>query len=141
MESTPTPPRPLSHAAVGSSPPPSSYGEAEQAAGDEDDDEPSTGEKVALTEEPSATDALSKATPPRSMGPKSPISVNPPSPSTDNIRPKVNLPGAPALTPSKKMVDAKKKQEANGDKKADVGPGGKIPDVDELAKRFANLKR
>jgi len=28
----------------------------------------------------------------------------------------------------------------NGEKKSD-GPGGKIPDVDELTKRFAQLKR
>jgi vacuolar protein sorting-associated protein IST1 len=54
------------------------------------------------------------------------------------VRPKVNLPGPPELKPSKKMADAGK---SNGDKKADGGPGGKIPDVDELAKRFAQLKR
>lgn len=118
--------------------------EAERTAADDDDDdddEPSTGEKVALTDDSPNTDALSKATPPRDIGPRSPISVNPPSASTDNVRPKVNLPGPPELKPSKKMADAKKKEPVNGDKKADAGPGGKIPDVDELTKRFANLKR
>ena len=115
--------------------------EAEEAGDeeeDDDDDNPSGGQKVKLLEEPLGTDELAKATPPRDLGPKSPISVNPPSPSTDNVRPKVNLPGPPDLKPSKKMADANK---SNGDKKAESGPGGKIPDVDELAKRFAQLKR
>lgn len=126
--------------------PPGSKAKREaEAAGegeDDDDDEPSTGEKEKLAEEPLNTDELSKATPPRDLGPRSPISVNPPSPRTDNVRPKVNLPAPPDLKPNKKMADVKKqKDEANGDKQAEVGPGGKIPDVNELAKRFANLKR
>lgn len=116
-------------------------GEAEAEDDDDDDDSPSGGQKVKATEEPLTTDALSKATPPRDIGPKSPISVNPPSPSTDNVRPKINLPGPPDLKPGKKMVDAKKSKDVNGDKKAESGPGGKIPDVDELSKRFAQLKR
>ena len=109
--------------------------------GEEDyDDNPSGGQKVKATEAPLTTQELSRATPPRDIGPKSPVSIAPPSPSTDNVRPKVNLPGPPDLKPSKKMVDANKSKEVNGDKKTD-GPGGKIPDVDELAKRFAQLKR
>lgn len=107
---------------------------AEQEEEDDDDDEnPSGGQKVKALEAALETDELSKATPPRDLGPRSPVSVMPPSPSTDNVRPKVNLPGAPGLKPSKKMVDATKA-------KADSGPGGKIPDVDELQKRFAQLK-
>lgn len=112
--------------------------QAEQAAAeeqeddDDDDDNPSGGQKVKALEAPLATDELSKATPPRDMGPKSPVSVAPPSPSTDNVRPKVN---ALNLKPSKKMTDAAKSKDVNG------GPGGKIPDVDELQKRFASLKR
>lgn len=107
--------------------------------GDDDDEEnPSGGQKVPALEEPLAS-------PPSKLGPKSPVSVAPPSPSTDNVRPKVSLPGAPDLTPSKKMVNAAKKGKesaAGGTKKAtDNGPGGKIPDVDELQKRFAQLKR
>jgi vacuolar protein sorting-associated protein IST1 len=116
-------------------------GEDDGEDNDDDDDNPSGGQKVKATEAPLSTDELSRATPPRDIGPKSPISVNPPSPSTDNVRPKVNLPGAPDLKPSKKMVDAGKNKTVNGDKKAEGGPGGKIPDVDELAKRFAQLKR
>lgn len=106
---------------------------------DSDDDEnPSGGMRVKAVEAPLTTDELSRATPPRDFGPKSPVSVVPPSPSTDNVRPKVNMPGPPELIPSKKMASANKK--VNGDK-MEAGPGGKIPDVDELAKRFAQLKR
>jgi vacuolar protein sorting-associated protein IST1 len=109
--------------------------EEEGAEDDDDDDEnPSGGQKVKVLEAAAETDELSKATPPRSLGMKSPVSVMPPSPSTENVRPKVNLPGPPELKPSKKMVDAAKSKPSNG-------PGGKIPDVDELQKRFAQLKR
>ncbi|KAK4498036.1 hypothetical protein PRZ48_010692 [Zasmidium cellare] len=109
---------------------------AEEGDADDDDDEnPSGGQKVKALEAPLTADELSKATPPRDMGPKSPVSVAPPSPSTDNIRPKVNVPGPLNLKPTKKTSDASKAKETNG------GPGGKIPDVDELQKRFASLKR
>ncbi|CAK4024378.1 related to IST1 translation initiation factor, has a role in resistance to high concentrations of sodium [Lecanosticta acicola] len=111
---------------------------------DDDDDEhnPSGGQKVAL-EEALTTEELSKATPPRDLGgPKSPVSVVPPSPRTDNVRPKVNLPGTPEGTPSKnKTADPAKAKNVNGAKRRDDGPGGTIPDVDELQKRFAQLKR
>ena len=116
-------------------------GEEDEDEEEDDDDNPSGGQKVKAVEAPLSTEELSRATPPRDMGPKSPISVNPPSPSTDNVRPKVNFPGPPELKPTKKIADASKSKQANGDKKADSGPGGKIPDVDELAKRFAQLKR
>jgi vacuolar protein sorting-associated protein IST1 len=113
--------------------------EAEAAAqdqDDEDDEDPSGGQKVRAVEAPLTTDELSRATPPRDMGPRSPVSVMPPSPSTDNVRPKLNLPGPPDLEPSKKMDAVESKKKASGG-----GPGGKIPDVNELAKRFAQLKR
>lgn len=109
--------------------------------GDEDDDNPSGGQKVKAVEEPLTMAELSRATPPRDMGPKSPVSVMPPSPSTDNPSPRVHLPGPPDLKPSKKMADAAKSKQVNGDKGGSDGPGGKIPDVNELAKRFAQLKR
>ncbi|KAK5713294.1 Vacuolar protein sorting-associated protein ist1 [Elasticomyces elasticus] len=107
---------------------------------DDDDDEPSDGQKLKALEGPLSNEELSRATPPRDLGPGSPVSVVPPSPSTDNVRPRIHLPGPPDLKPSKKMVDATKAKEVNGDKK-EAGPGGKIPDVDELTKRFAQLKR
>lgn len=100
----------------------------------DDEDNPSGGQKVPALEAPiQNVNELSRATPPRNLGPRSPVSVMPPSPSTDNVRPKINLPGAPDQTPSKKSVEPAKKSEG--------GPGGKIPDVDELARRFASLKR
>lgn len=108
---------------------------------DEDENEdggdaPSGGQKVKAVEVPLSNEDLSRATPPRNMGPKSPVSVMPPSPSTDNIAPRLKL-------PDKAQKGTEKKNEVNGvaASKKDAGPGGKIPDVNELAKRFAQLKR
>ena len=120
------------------------------ANGEDDSDEPSGGQAVQILEEPLTTQELSKATPPRDLGPKSPVSVAPPSPSIDNLSPKIRLPAPPELKPSAKMVGSKKQTSSTdalssskdietGAKKGAVG--GKIPDVDELAKRFAALKR
>ncbi|KAF2730878.1 DUF292-domain-containing protein [Polyplosphaeria fusca] len=116
---------------------------------DEDDDEPGDGEKeladtllepALLAEEDSKkedeAEELVKATPPRKFGPQSPLRITPPSPSTDNVAPKLKLPGSAAAGAEGKKVQGKKVQV-----KKDAGPGGKIPDVDELAKRFAQLKR
>lgn len=72
---------------------------------------------------------LVKATPPRKLGPQSPLRVVPPSPSTDNVAPKLKLPGKAAEKVAR--TEGKKKEDGLG----------KIPDVDELAKRFAQLKR
>ncbi|KAK3109445.1 Vacuolar protein sorting-associated protein ist1, partial [Teratosphaeriaceae sp. CCFEE 6253] len=77
-----------------------------EGAEDDDDDEPSDGQKVKALEATIEAEELSHATPPRDLGPRSPVSVVPPSPSTDNVRPRINLPGPPDLKPSKKMVDA-----------------------------------
>lgn len=77
---------------------------------------------------------LSRATPPRTLGSSNPLHVNPSSPSTENPRPKVTL-NSMELKPNKKMVEsgiAKPRVEGNG-----TG----IPDVNELAARFAALKR
>ena len=114
---------------------------------DEDDDNPSGGQAVKNLEEPLTTDELSKATPPRDLSPRSPVSVAPPSPSTDNLNPRVRLPGPLELKPGAKMSGLKKQTPSTDaqsmgrdNPKKDV-VGGKIPDVDELAKRFAALKR
>ena len=116
----------------------------------DDDDTPSGGQAIKNLEEPLTTEELSKATPPRDLGPKSPVRVAPPSPSIDNISPRVKLPGPPVLKPSEKM-GGMKKQAPSTEAKSNPGNedpggrkdivGGKIPDVDELAKRFAALKR
>ena len=124
---------------------------AEDADEHEEDDSPSGGQAEKNLEEPLATDELSKATPPRDLGPKSPVSVAPPSPNTDNLNPRVRLPGPPELKPGAKVNGLKKqtpstnaqstaKDGDTGGAKKDV-VGGKIPDVDELAKRFAALKK
>jgi hypothetical protein len=107
------------------------FGETKTAADDEDDDdEPSGG--IAEEEDDKKEDEreeLVKATPPRKMGPQSPLRVVPPSPSSDNVAPKLKLPGTAAAKIAKS--EPKKKEDGLG----------KIPDVDELAKRFAQLKR
>jgi hypothetical protein len=104
------------------------YGESkdttEENEENEDDDEPSSG-----IAEPAEHEELVKATPPGRMGPQSPLRVVPPSPSSDNVAPKLKLPGSAAAKVAK--TQAAKKEDGLG----------KIPDVDELAKRFAQLKR
>ncbi|EDU44583.1 Regulator of Vps4 activity in the MVB pathway [Pyrenophora tritici-repentis] len=114
--------------------------------GEEDDDEPAGGIAEQELEDPLMTDdagkskkeeereALAKATTPKKLGPQSPLRVVPPSPSTDNVAPRLKLPGSAAAKIAK--TEATKKPPA---KKEDGL--GKIPDVDELARRFAELKR
>ena len=117
----------------------------------DDDDEPSSGYAIKSLEAPLTTDELSRATPPRDLGPRSPVRVAPPSPSTDNVSPRIRLPGPPELKPNARMSGLKKQTpgtEARSTEASGGDPGGnkdmvggKIPDVDELAKRFAALKR
>ncbi|KAF2124128.1 DUF292-domain-containing protein [Dothidotthia symphoricarpi CBS 119687] len=107
------------------------FGEPKQAE-DDDDDEPSGGVAEEADEQDDEREELVKATPPRQLGPQSPLRVVPPSPSTDNVAPRLNLPGSAAA-----KVNA---SEAKKPVKKEDGLG-KIPDVDELAKRFAQLKR
>lgn len=117
---------------------------------DEDDDEPGDGYGIKSLETPLSTEELRKATPPRDLGPRSPVSVAPPSPSTDNISPRVRLPGPPELKPTAKMSSLKKQSSSaeskGGATSGDPGGnkdvvGGKIPDIGELARRFAELKK
>ncbi|KAK3323618.1 regulator of Vps4 activity in the MVB pathway-domain-containing protein [Cercophora scortea] len=111
----------------------------------DDDENPSGGQAqknleaplLAEDDEVEARAELSKATPPRTFGPSSPLHVNPPSPSTDNIHPKVTL-NHMELTPSKRMTNVTVAKKAP-EKKESISDG--IPDVDELAKRFAALKK
>jgi len=102
---------------------------------DDGDDDPSGGKAVRQKlEMPIEREDLSKATPPKEIGgPKSPVSVAPPGSRTDNPSPRVKLPGPPSdLKPAFKAEDKRLKKDV---------VGGKIPDVDELAKRFAALKK
>ncbi|KAJ5682603.1 hypothetical protein N7462_005768 [Penicillium macrosclerotiorum] len=80
----------------------------------------------------SETSELTKATPPR--GPaagRSPVSVAPPAPRSDNLHPRVKVPGS--------------EEESSSPDKAGVGSqkssGNGIPELDELTRRFADLKR
>jgi vacuolar protein sorting-associated protein IST1 len=120
-------------------------GEPPEYVDDDDDENPSGGQAQKNLEAPLLAEGaareeeereqLSKATPPRNFGPSSPLRVNPPSPSTDNLHPRVK--GTLDLKPTKKMQDA-----GAGKGTQSKGPvGGTIPDVDELAKRFAALKK
>lgn len=119
-------------------------GQPPEFVDDDDDENPSGGLAQKNLEAPLVADGradeereeLSKATPPRNFGPSSPLRVNPPSPSTDNLHPRVR--GALDLKPTKKMQTLAVSKPGIQSK----GPvGGTIPDVDELAARFAALKK
>jgi vacuolar protein sorting-associated protein IST1 len=120
-------------------------GEPPEYVVDDDDENPSGGQVQKNLEAPipvngrqaEEREQLSRATPPKNFGPSSPLRVNPPSPSTDNLHPRVKV-GTLDLKPSKKMQDA---GAAKKDIESEVLAGGTIPDVDELAKRFAALKK
>ncbi|KAK7956277.1 uncharacterized protein PG986_005499 [Apiospora aurea] len=124
---------------------PANLGDPPDFVDDDVDDNPSGGQAQKIVEPGIPADSkaaqeredLSRATPPRTLGPQSPLHVNPPSPSTENPRPKITLNSA-ELKPSKKMLDAGisgKKTERKG------GLGEDVPSVDDLAARFAALKR
>ncbi|KAI1874750.1 uncharacterized protein JN550_002179 [Neoarthrinium moseri] len=110
---------------------------------DDDDDSPSGGlaQKVLEAEIPADSkvaqerEDLSRATPPRGLGPDNPLHITPSSPSSENPRPKVTL-NSMELKPSQKMVDA-----GLAKKKEEKGSSDGVPDLNELAARFAALKR
>jgi vacuolar protein sorting-associated protein IST1 len=114
---------------------------------EDDDDEGSGGVKVKALEAPLEAEELSRATPPKEVGGMgSPLRITPPSPSTDHPSSKLKLPGGEKPKPTarrKSSAASADKAKATKDKKDGDGggPGGKIPDVDELARRFAELKR
>ncbi|KKA27817.1 hypothetical protein TD95_003916 [Thielaviopsis punctulata] len=79
--------------------------------------------------------ALSEATPPADIAPKSPLKIVPPKMSTDNVHPKVTLNSRDISS----MAAKPKPKPAV--KKAAGGPGGQVPDISELERRFAALKK
>ena len=87
---------------------------------------------------------LQSATPPSSLEPrgaKSPISVAPPSARTDNPSPKVRLPGGGEAKKESPAAVHRGRRDKDGKKDNDNVVGGKVPTVDDLAKRFSALKR
>jgi len=113
---------------------------------DDDDENPSGGQAQKVLEDPIPADSkqaeeraeLSKATPPRNFAPNSPLRVNPPSPSTDNLHPRVKGAGL-NLRPTQKDLDAMNTAKKPGtESKGRVG--GRIPDINDLEARFAALK-
>lgn len=111
-------------------------------AGDEkehrDDDDDSADDAADKAQD--EREELAKATTPKKLGPQSPLRVVPPSPSTDNVAPRLKLPGAKDYV-SKREPSKESKNQPDTDSTTKGGPGGKIPDVNELARRFAELKR
>ncbi|KAJ4375769.1 Vacuolar protein sorting-associated protein ist1 [Neocucurbitaria cava] len=137
--------------------------EDEEDGDDDDDDEPSDGRKEEADnrqlEDPlkaaasgnkkkdkdsDKTEELAKTNTPKKLGPQSPLRVVPPSPSTDNVAPRIKLPGAgdkAAKGVAKSDAAAAKAAPPPKKEKKKEDGLGKIPDVDELARRFAELKR
>lgn len=101
------------------------------------DDQVRVGEVVRRASE---TAELTRATPPRGFNPhSSPVSVAPPGPRSDNPNPRVKVPddkdgdsssGAGAGVSSPSPSPSAQRRDKSG-----------IPDVDELSRRFAALKR
>ena len=94
--------------------------------------------------------------PPRDFGPKSPVTIAPPAGSTENVSPKVRVPSSDEGAKTKSTAETKSGEKGSskslsgsaalgaGAKTSAAGKnavGGKIPDVDELAARFAALKK
>ena len=80
---------------------------------------------------------ISQATPPRHLvgGPKSPLTVTPPRMTTENVHPKVTH-NSMELKPNAKMDAASSR--ASGRKNE---PEGSVPDISDLERRFAALKK
>jgi vacuolar protein sorting-associated protein IST1 len=90
---------------------------------------------------------LNSATPPTSLEPggaKSPVSVAPPGATTENLSPRVRLPGGGEVGKNSAAKSPASTAVAKG-KAAASTPGGavpgKVPTVDDLAKRFQALKK
>ncbi|CAI6089898.1 hypothetical protein V2G26_006638 [Clonostachys chloroleuca] len=107
---------------------------------DDEDDNPSGGQAQKVPEEPLAAeqsttgvggDAKVQGTPvKRAPGPQSPVTVTPPRMTTENVHPKVTL-GSVELKPTKRAEEPRKKNE----------PDGSVPDITDLERRFAALKK
>lgn len=120
-----------------------SAGEPPEFVDEDDDESPSGGQAQKVLDKPleaaqsTTGDALPKeqTTPLKGLsGPRSPLTVTPPRMTTDNVHPKVTL-GSVELKPSKKMEDAARAKPKGSE------PEGSIPDLGDLERRFAALKK
>ncbi|KAI1142456.1 DUF292 domain-containing protein [Hypoxylon sp. FL0543] len=119
---------------------PKDLGKPPDFVDDHKDDSPSGGQAQkelepalpADSKEAQEREALSRETPPRSLGQRTPLHINLPSPTTDNPHPKVTL-NSVELKPNPKAVDNGISEESDSKKTG--------TSVDELAARFAALKR
>jgi vacuolar protein sorting-associated protein IST1 len=115
-------------------------GDRDPAGADDDDDDDQPGDDSALAEpaqlEPALEAEQSTAPadrPPQVGSPGAALRIAPPSPTTDNVAPKINMPG---LGPRKPAPSKPKDQPTSA-----PAPGSRIPNVDELERRFAALKK
>ena len=90
------------------------------------------------TRRASETNELNKVTPPRGslQQGKSPVSVAPPAPRTDNPNPRVKVPGKSESEAGEAAEVGTEPKDASSKK-----DGNHIPEVDELSRRFAALRR
>ncbi|KAJ5578392.1 uncharacterized protein N7459_007356 [Penicillium hispanicum] len=96
--------------------------------------DPLAGSDLSESRRASETSELNRATPPRGLATgRSPVSVAPPAPRPDNPNPRVKLPGTEegsSAKPATVGIESGQKKSNNG-----------IPELDELTRRFADLKR
>ncbi|BCR86553.1 DUF292 domain protein [Aspergillus chevalieri] len=90
------------------------------------------------TRRASEANELSKATPPRRpvQSGKSPVSVAPPGPRTDNLHPRVKVPDPSSSGDSNNTANKSTPDTSSAEKDPN-----RIPEVDELSRRFADLRR
>lgn len=103
---------------------------------------PSTPQKPAQTRRTSEAEELNRFTPPRGLhSGRSPVSVAPPGPRSDNPNPKVKLPGPDSEQGQTGEQKSRDEVSPPGARKSSASGAGAIPEVDELTKRFAALRR
>jgi vacuolar protein sorting-associated protein IST1 len=119
-------------------------GEDDDGVGGGSKEAPILADNAPVTPKPNKIDlgGLSNATPPTSLEPggaKSPVSVAPPGARSDNLSPKLKLPGGGEVGKTN-AGKATANPSKTGGSSAGAVPG-KVPTVDDLAKRFSALKK
>ena len=122
-------------------------GDPDPAEVDDEDDEEDDGEggqRVPALEAPLESGAVPPTTPQGDVGVAgvaSPIRIAPASPSTENVSNKLKLPDKSTAPKARKASTDGGKKAAAAKKDDPNGPGGSIPDLGDLAARFAALKK